>query len=223
MAELTNEVKTALELRRACARFRRDLARLVPAATRVGLACVLNEAVGGLARLSERAARAGLPDGAAEGLRGLHADILDWLRLNDSEPAEPAAPEGGEETEDGDWTGGGMHGAGLRLWTELYGFSALLYALSHTEEVMSHDRDLIEQVQAELDRIPASTYAVPPVIRVLLDGLFGRDDELDTLLGRRDEVSRFELEPILDRIALDELDEAAGGGGAYGYDGETIH
>ncbi len=211
------EVKAALELRRACARFRRDLEKVPPGASRAEL---LDAAASSLARLSDRAARAGLPAGAAEGIRGLHDDILDWLRQHGnpgSAPGDdPAGPTG---------LAGDAENTGLRLWTELCGLSVLLWDLSHTEEVMGHDRALIEQVQGELDRIPSGTQTVPPVIRVLLDGLFGRDDELDDLLGQRDRVARFELEPILDRIALDELDQAAGGGGGYGYggEGETIH
>jgi hypothetical protein len=192
--EPSAELKASLEWRRACARFRRDLQA---AAAGRSMADLLRDGAAGLSRLARRAAQAGLPDapgGDRMRLENLRERIAAWLQ------EDPA----------------GDPGTGLLLWQELFDLSQLLSGVSQRREVREHDRDLLNRVHRELARTRTGVQTVPPVIRVLLDGLFGLDDELDELLGRRGRVARSDLEPILARIA-EELSRPEA------PPGETVH
>jgi hypothetical protein len=74
-----------------------------------------------------------------------------------------------------------------------------------------HDLDILDQARRELARARPGAPSLPPVVRVLLDGLYGLDDELDHLLERR-RATPAELEPVLVRVADD-----------LARPGETVH
>jgi hypothetical protein len=193
--EPSAELKSSLEWRRACARFRHDLHTAQVTATRGGsVAELLRSGAAGLARLTGRAAQAGLHSGDRSRLQDLRERIAAWLQH------DPA----------------GDPGAGLLLWQELLDLAQLLSGVSQRPEVIEHDRDLLDRVHRELARTRTGVHAVPPVVRVLLDGLFGLNDELDELLGRRGRVARADLEPVLSRIAEDLSRPDA-------QPGETVH
>jgi hypothetical protein len=193
--EPTVELKASLEWRRACATFRRSLQA---AAAGRSMADLLHNGAAGLARLARRAAQAGLPAGDRMRLEDLRERIAAWLREE----------LGGELREDP----AGDPGSGLLLRQELLDLAQLLSGVSQRPEVREHDRELLDRVYRELARTRTGVQVVPPVVRVLLDGLFGRDDDLDELLGRRGRVSRADLEPVLARIAAD-----------LSRPGETVH
>jgi hypothetical protein len=174
MAEPSVELTASLEWRRACARFRRDLQA---AAAGRSVADLLWNGAAGLARLARHAT----PEGDRLRLQDLRERIAERLQ---EDPAEDP-------------------GTDLLLRKELYDLADLLSGVSRRPEVREHDRDLLDRVRRELARTRTGVQVVPPVVRVLLDGLFGRDDELDELLGRRGRVARADLGPILARIAAD--------------------
>jgi hypothetical protein len=169
------ELKALLEWRRACARFRREVQT---AAAGRSLADLLHKGAVGLARLTRRAEQADLPAGDRVSMEELRERIAAWLR------EDPA----------------GHPGTGLLLWQELGDLAQLLCRASQRPEVRDHDRDLLGRARRELARARTGTQALPPVVRILLDGLFGLDDELDQLLEHR-RVTPADLEPVLARIA----------------------
>jgi hypothetical protein len=191
--EPSAELKSSLEWRRACARFRRDLhtAQITAGSS---VAELLRSAAAGLARLTGRVAQAGLNPRDRSRLQNFRERIAAWLQ------EDPA----------------GDPGTGLLLWQELLDLGQLLSGVSQRPEVIEHDRDLLARVHRELARTRTGVHAVPPVVRVLLDGLFGLNDELDELLGRRGRVTRADLEPVLARISEDLSRPDA-------QPGETIH
>jgi hypothetical protein len=188
--EPSAELRASLEWRRACARFRRDL----HAASAGPVANLLHSGAAALARLSGRAARAGLQTADRVRIQSLRERIAAWLQ------EDPA----------------GDPGTGLFLRQELLDLSQFLSGVSQRPEVIEHDRNLVDRVRRELARTRTGVQAVPPVIRVLLDGLFGLDDELDDLLGRRGRLTRADLEPVLARIS-EELSRPGA------EPGETVH
>jgi hypothetical protein len=155
------------------------------------MADLLHNGAAGLARLARRAAQAA---GDRVRLDDLRERIEAWLR----------------EYPIGD------PGTGLLLWQELCDLAELLSGVSRRPEVREHDRDLLDRVYRELARTRTGVQVVPPVVRVLLDALFGLDDELDELLGRRGRVARADLEPVLARIAAELSRPEA-------QPGETVH
>jgi len=186
MEEPAVELKVSLEWRRACATFRREIQTVLSSRSLVDH---LRLGADGLARLGRRAAHTGLPGGDRERLEDLRQRAAAWLR---EEP--PGSPD-----------------AGRRLWQELLDFAQLLCRADRRPEVIEHDRDLLSRARRELARKRPGAQSLPPVVRVLLDGLFGLDDELDHLLERR-RATPADLEPVLARIS----EELSGSG-------ETIH
>ncbi|HEX3131736.1 MAG TPA: hypothetical protein VH394_30650 [Thermoanaerobaculia bacterium] len=174
MEEPAVELKAALEWRRICATFRRELQEV--AASR-SISDLLHLGAAGLARLGRRAAQISLPARDRVRLEDLRQRISAWLW------AEPP----------------GEAGAGRLLWQELHDFAHLLCRVRPRPEVKEHDRDLLAQARRELARARPGAQSLPPVVRVLLDGLYGLDDELDHLLERR-RATPAELEPLLTRI-----------------------
>jgi hypothetical protein len=174
MEEPAVELKAFLEWRRACATFRRDI-QAAPASR--SLADLLHIGATGLARLGRRAARADLLAGDQARLEDLRQRAAAWLR------EEPA----------------GSPDTGRLLWRELFDLAQLLCRAGQHPEVREHDRDLLSRARRELARARAGAQSLPPVVRVLLDGLFGLDDELDHLLERR-RATPADLEPVLARI-----------------------
>jgi hypothetical protein len=170
------ELRAFLDWRRTWATFRREV-EAIPAGR--SMADLLHLGAAGLSRLAVRAEPAGLPIGDRARLQGLRERIGAWLE----DP--PGAPD-----------------AGLLLRQELLDFAHLLPGVSQHPEVREHDRGLLERAYRELARARAGAQSLPPVVRVLLDGLFGLDDELDHLLERR-RATPAELEPVLARIAAE--------------------
>lgn len=186
MEEPAVELKATLEWRRACATFRREVEAAPPSRP---LAELLRLGAAGLVRLGRKAAPAALPALDRARLEDLWQRAADWLR------EEPA----------------GDPVLGRSLWRELADLAQHLCRAEPRPEVREHDRDLLVRARHELSRARAGTQSLPPVVRVLLDGLFGLDDELDHLLERRRAMPA-ELEPILARLA-EELSKP----------GETVH
>jgi hypothetical protein len=181
--EPSAELKTSLEWRRACARFRRAL--MAPVGVSVAaMTDILRHGGAGLARLAGRAARAGLPAAERVRLQDLRERIAAWLHEASS-----------RDQRDQD--------TAVELWQELLDLAEALAGISRRPEMQAHDHALLNRARQELDRTRAGAHTVPPVVRVLLDGLFGRDDELDELLERRGRVARTDLEPILARLAAE--------------------
>ena len=174
MDEPAVELKESLEWRRACATFRREVEAAPPSRS---LAELLHLGISGLTRLGRRAARAGLPPGDRVRLEDLRRRAAAWL------VEEPA----------------GNPATGRSLWQELCDLAQLLCRTQPRPEVREHDRDLVARARRELARARAGAPSLPPVVRVLLDGLYGLDDELDHLLERR-RATPAELEPVLARI-----------------------
>lgn len=186
MEEPAIELKASLEWRRACATFRREIQAAPPSRS---LAELLRLGASGIARLGRRAAHAGLPAADRARLEGLRQRAAAWLG------EEPA----------------GNPATGRTLWQDLCDLAQLLCRAEPRPEVRAHDRDLLARARHELGRSRINTQSLPPVVRVLLDGLFGLDDELDHLLERR-RATPAELEPVLARLA-----------GELSGPGETVH
>ncbi|MES1245460.1 MAG: hypothetical protein ABUT39_27900 [Acidobacteriota bacterium] len=186
MEEPTAELKAFLEWRRTCATFRREIQASAPGRS---VSDLLRGGVGGLSRLARRAEQAGLPAGDRVRLEDLRRRIAAWLR------EDPA----------------GHPGAGRLLWQELCGLAQALCRTPRRADLREHDRELLGRARRELARARSNAQSLPPAVRVLLDGLFGLDDELDHLLERR-RAAPADLEPVLARIE-EELAEP----------GETIH
>ncbi len=186
MEEPAVELKASLEWRRTCATFRREL-EAAPSSR--SLTDLLQLGAAGLARLERRAAQAGLSAGDRALLEDLRKRAAAWLR------EEPA----------------GDPGVGRFLWRELSDLAQQLCRVEPRPEVREHDRDLLARAAHELARARSGASSLPPVVRVLLDGLFGLDDELDHLLERR-RATPTELDPILARLT-EELSAP----------GETVH
>jgi hypothetical protein len=186
MEEPAVELKASLEWRRSCATFRRELDAAPPSRS---LADLLHLGAAGLARLERRAAQAGMATQDRARLEDLRQRAEAWLQ------EEPA----------------GDPGIGRFLWRELSDLSQHLCRTEPRPEVREHDRDLLVRAGHELTRARSGASSLPPVVRVLLDGLFGLDDELDHLLERR-RATPAELDPILTRLT-EELSEP----------GETVH
>ncbi len=191
--EPSAELKASLEWRRACARFRRALMAPVGASV-TAVPDLLRNGGAGLARLAGRAARAGLPAVERVRLQDLRERIAAWLHEDSSRDQDTA----------------------VGLWQELCDFAEALAGISQRPEMWTHDLALLNRARQELGRARAGAQTVPPVVRVLLDGLFGRDDELDELLERRGRVARADLEPVLARLAAELSHPEA-------LPGETVH
>lgn len=170
------ELKGFLEWRRACATFRREL-QAMPAGR--SASDLLQLGASGLARLAVRAEPAGLTGEDRGRLQDLRERITAWL---EGLPGDP--------------------GAGLLLRQELLDVAQLLPGVSQRPEVREHDRALLSRAYRELARPRTNAQSLPPAVRVLLDGLFGLDDELDHLLERR-RATPADLEPVLARIAAE--------------------
>jgi hypothetical protein len=194
--EPSAELKASLEWRRACARFRRAL-QAPASATVTAMADLLRNGGASLARLAGRAAQAGLPAVERVRLQDLRERIAAWLHEGSSR---------GQRAQD----------TGVELWQELCGLAEALAGISQRPEMRAHDLALLNRARQELGRARAGAQTVPPVVRVLLDGLFGRDDELDELLERRGRVARADLEPVLARLAAELSHPEA-------LPGETVH
>jgi hypothetical protein len=76
--------------------------------------------------------------------------------------------------------------AGGHLWQDLVGFAELLKEVSHRQELRQHDRALLRRAYHQLFGRAAQPPAVPDDLLHQLDALYGLDDELDLMLGRRE-------------------------------------
>lgn len=186
MEEPAVELKACLDWRRACATFRREVQ--AKAAGR-SLTDLLYHGASGLARLERRAAQAGPPAEDRARLEDLRQRIAAWLWAEP--PGEP--------------------GTGRLLWQELCDLVQHLCRVQPRPGLREHDLDLLDRARQELARARPGAPSLPPVVRVLLDGLYGLDDELDHILERRRAIPA-ELEPVLVRVADD-----------LARPGETVH
>jgi hypothetical protein len=113
-------------------------------------------------------------------LRQLLKRILDWLNGESRDGTE-----------------------GKRIWEDLTGFAEILVQVSHRQELQDHDRELLEQVHRQLFRRHGQQ-RMPPALWSKLDNVLGLDEELDVLIGTRQESLdpwRTPLEKVIDRLS----------------------
>ena len=113
-------------------------------------------------------------------IRDLQARILGWLQA-------------GEAASTAD---------GVRLWQDLVASVRLMAQMSRRQELVEHDRGVVERASAALARIPGDGEVPEPILR-LLGSLEGMDEALDDLLQRGERrASRWRtvLAPALERL-----------------------
>ncbi|HEV8629576.1 MAG TPA: hypothetical protein VGV61_04600 [Thermoanaerobaculia bacterium] len=109
--------------------------------------------------------------------------------------------------------------AGRRLWQDLVGFGELLKEINHRQELRQHDRMLVRRAYHQLFGRSAHVHQVHEDLLYQLDALHGLDDELDSLLLRREqgELGRWRevLARLLQRLSTtaESLVPGAGWGG----------
>jgi hypothetical protein len=89
---------------------------------------------------------------------------------------------------------------GRHLWQDLESFAQLLRQVNLREELILHDRRVVAEVSSALFRGDRSSKKVPAAVRKRLESLQGKDDTLDEMLLRAEELDPIELKPILDRL-----------------------
>ncbi len=72
---------------------------------------------------------------------------------------------------------------GRRLWQETENISALLLEVNKRAELREHDQAVAAEAYAKLFRAATTPDVVPQDLQLRLESLFGRDEELDRLIG----------------------------------------
>lgn len=125
-------------------------------------------------------------------IRMLQKRILRWLGKDEQSPEESDGSSH-EET-------------GRRLWSDLVSFAELLHQINHREELREHDRRTIKRLHRLLFQAKRPPETILPGHLEDLETLIGRDDELDRIVldPRSHQVG--DLREPLERI-LQELDQ----------------
>ncbi len=172
------DLDDALEIRRLYAQFRRAILR------------------GGTPSVEELPARMRKVSNRINILRDLK--VYPFLRIDDrleirrmQKRIHALLEREGGESRDTD---------GRHLWQDLENFAQLLRQVNLREELIVHDRRVIHEVETALFRGNRALRRIPVAVRKRLETLQGKDDELDELLLRVNELKPSELKPVLERL-----------------------
>ncbi|MCI0484573.1 MAG: hypothetical protein L0Y78_08325, partial [candidate division NC10 bacterium] len=72
---------------------------------------------------------------------------------------------------------------GRRLWQETENIAELLLEVNKRAELREHDQAVATETYAKLFRAASAPDCVPQDVQLRLESLFGRDEELDRLIG----------------------------------------
>ena len=198
---LERERRIALEVRAAYAKFRREI-----------------EDINSLRRPGEQSAGAALHSAATCIAKLTGRDIFSKLRLQDRIELRAL-----QERILAWHTAGGLDSVGARrLWQDLYGFTHLLQGVNLRQELLEHDREILDRVDA-LARESGAEHT-EPVLRQLATALTGRDDDLDSLLQGAPPASELfaALRGLRHQLPHATLEAAAGGESAWDAGSEGL-
>ncbi|HBL26931.1 MAG TPA: hypothetical protein DD490_08865 [Acidobacteria bacterium] len=193
---LERERHLALEVRAAYAKFRREI-----------------EDINALRRPGEQSAGAALHSAATCIAKLTGRDIFSKLRLQDR--IELRALQERILA----WHAAGGHDSvgARRLWQDLYGFTHLLQGVNLRQELLEHDREILDRVDTLARESGASQEHLEPVLRQLATALAGRDDDFDALLQGAPSASELlaALRGLRHQLPNAALEAVAGGESAW--------
>ncbi|MDA8015874.1 MAG: hypothetical protein MPN21_00370 [Thermoanaerobaculia bacterium] len=185
-----NDLGDSLEIRRVYGQFRRWVLRGDPEPKGEDLHKRLQSAAHRIAILRDLKIYPFLRIYDRVPIRKLQKRILRWL----------------DEDSGRDGADGSHEEVGRRLWSDLVSFAELLAQINHREELREHDRRTIKRVHRLLFDAKRRPDTILPAHLQDLETLIGRDDELDRIILDPRSHAVTDLQEPLRRI-LEELDQ----------------
>jgi hypothetical protein len=154
------ELSRSLQVRRAYAMFRHIIVADVASAEE-SVRERLRRAAFGIARLVGNDVYGDLRASDRMRIEALQRQLTEWLEA--SRDCDPLV--------------------GHRLWQEIENISKLLLEVNKRAELREHDQAVAAEAYAKLFRNASAPDLMPQDLRLRLESLFGRDEELDRLIG----------------------------------------
>ena len=154
------ELGQSLKVRRAYARFRKDLLALGQPEQLIDVPTYLERAGQVIAALLKAPEFDDFRLDDRQMIHRLRARLQAWLDGADGRDLK----------------------SGLRLWQDMAGFVSLLVQANHRSELVEHDRGIVAEAWQTLFGGPKPKTSVPMELAAKLEKLYGRDDDIDGIL-----------------------------------------